>query len=99
MIAASAASWLHGRAAELAQQNKPWFLAVNLVNPHDVMFYNTDRPANPSRTRTISPTSPATRRMRCTPSSGPSSCRPASRNPVDAPGRPSRTPTSASGTT
>ena len=44
MIAASAASWLHGRATELAQQNKPWFLAVNLVNPHDVMFYNTDRP-------------------------------------------------------
>jgi len=44
MIAASASSWLRGRAAELAQQNKPWFLAVNLVNPHDVMFYNTDRP-------------------------------------------------------
>ena len=44
MIAASAASWLHGRGAELAQQGKPWFLAVNLVNPHDVMFYNTDRP-------------------------------------------------------
>ena len=44
MIAASASSWLRGRAAELAQQNKPWFLAVNLVNPHDVMFYNTDEP-------------------------------------------------------
>jgi arylsulfatase len=44
MIAASAASWLHGRGAELAQQGKAWFLAVNLVNPHDVMFYNTDRP-------------------------------------------------------
>jgi len=44
MIAASASSWLHGRGAELAQQGKPWFLAVNLVNPHDVMFYNTDRP-------------------------------------------------------
>jgi arylsulfatase len=44
MIAASASSWLKGRATELAQQNKPWFLAVNLVNPHDVMFYNTDRP-------------------------------------------------------
>jgi arylsulfatase len=44
MIAASASSWLRGRAAELAQQNKPWFLAVNLVNPHDVMFYNADRP-------------------------------------------------------
>jgi arylsulfatase len=44
MIAAAAASWLRGRAAELAQEKKPWFLAVNLVNPHDVMFYNTDEP-------------------------------------------------------
>jgi arylsulfatase A-like enzyme len=47
MIAASAVSWLHGRAAELKLQGKPWFLAVNLVNPHDVMFYNTDRPGEP----------------------------------------------------
>jgi arylsulfatase A-like enzyme len=47
VIAASASSWLHGRAAELAQQNKPWFLAVNLVNPHDVMFYDTDAPGHP----------------------------------------------------
>jgi len=44
MIAASAASWLKGRGSDLAGQGKPWFLAVNLVNPHDVMFYNTDRP-------------------------------------------------------
>src|SRR5512139_360862 len=43
MIAGAAVNWLRGRAAELAQQAKPWFLAVNLVNPHDVMFYNTDR--------------------------------------------------------
>jgi arylsulfatase len=47
MIAAAAASWLRGKAAELAQQHRPWFLAVNLVNPHDVMFYNTDRPGEP----------------------------------------------------
>ncbi len=47
MIAAAAASWLRGKAAELAQQRKPWFLAVNLVNPHDVMFYNTDEPGQP----------------------------------------------------
>ena len=47
MIAASAVNWLHGPAAELKQQSKPWFLAVNLVNPHDVMFYNTDRPGEP----------------------------------------------------
>jgi arylsulfatase len=44
MIAATSSSWLRGRATDLAQQGKPWFLAVNLVNPHDVMFYNTDRP-------------------------------------------------------
>jgi arylsulfatase len=47
MIAASAVSWLHGRAVELAQEGKPWFLAVNLVNPHDVMFYNADLPGEP----------------------------------------------------
>jgi arylsulfatase A-like enzyme len=47
MIAAAAANWLRGRAAELAQQGKPWFLAVNLVNPHDVMFYDTDEPGHP----------------------------------------------------
>jgi len=53
MIAASASSWLHGRAAELAQQGKPWFLAVNLVNPHDVMFYDTDRPGEPVQKKNI----------------------------------------------
>jgi arylsulfatase len=44
ITAAMAVNWLRGKAAELAQEGKPWFLAVNLVNPHDVMFYNTDRP-------------------------------------------------------
>ena len=47
MIAAAAASWLRGKASELAQQKQPWFLAVNLVNPHDVMFYDTDEPGQP----------------------------------------------------
>jgi len=44
VIAAMAGSWLRGKGRELAAQNKPWFLAVNLVNPHDVMFYDTDAP-------------------------------------------------------
>lgn len=44
ITAAMAVNWMRGRAPELAAQNKPWFLAVNLVNPHDVMFYNTDKP-------------------------------------------------------
>lgn len=42
VIAAMAISWLRGKGRELAAQEKPWFLAVNLVNPHDVMFYDTD---------------------------------------------------------
>ena len=41
------------RAASSRREGKPWFLAVNLVNPHDVMFYNTDAPGtrrcNPAR--------------------------------------------------
>jgi arylsulfatase A-like enzyme len=44
---AMAGSWLRGKGRELAAQNKPWFLAVNLVNPHDVMFYDTDAPGTP----------------------------------------------------
>jgi arylsulfatase len=44
VIAAMGGSWLRGKGRELATQGKPWFLAVNLVNPHDVMFYDTDGP-------------------------------------------------------
>jgi len=53
IIAEMAVNWLRGRAAELAQEGKPWFLAVNLVNPHDVMFYNTDRAGQPVQERNI----------------------------------------------
>jgi arylsulfatase len=44
VISAMATSWLRGKGRELAAEGKPWFLAVNLVNPHDVMFYDTDAP-------------------------------------------------------
>lgn len=44
VITAMAGSWLRGTGRELASEGKPWFLAVNLVNPHDVMFYDTDAP-------------------------------------------------------
>jgi sulfatase-like protein len=42
VIAAMAGSRLRGKGRELAGAGKPWFLAVNLVNPHDVMFYDTE---------------------------------------------------------
>jgi len=44
IIAGMGVSWLRGKGRDLAAEGKPWFLAVNLVNPHDVMFYDTDAP-------------------------------------------------------
>ena len=49
VIAAMGGSWLRGKGRELAAAGKPWFLAVNLVNPHDVMFYDTDAPGTALR--------------------------------------------------
>lgn len=37
-------SWLRGAGQSLNAVGTPWFLAVNLVNPHDVMFIDTDEP-------------------------------------------------------
>lgn len=44
IASAMSVSWLRGRGRDLAAEGKPWFLAVNMVNPHDIMFLNTDRP-------------------------------------------------------
>lgn len=43
-FAADAVKWLRTQGAELSKKNKPWFLAVNFINPHDIMYFNTDRP-------------------------------------------------------
>ena len=40
-IAQEASDWLTKRAPEVSQ-SQPWFLAVNFVNPHDVMYFDTD---------------------------------------------------------
>ena len=44
LVGAAARRWLRMKASDLAAEDTPWFLAVNLVNPHDVMFFDTDRP-------------------------------------------------------
>ncbi len=44
MIGAQAQRWLRLQGKPKSQKNEPWYLAVNIVNPHDVMFYNTDLP-------------------------------------------------------
>jgi arylsulfatase len=53
IISAMGVNWLRGRGMELEAQRKPWFLAVNLVNPHDIMFINTDRPGERVQARNI----------------------------------------------
>ena len=40
----TAVRWLRAETPQLANQGKPWFLSLNLVNPHDVMYFNTDAP-------------------------------------------------------
>lgn len=41
-IAGAAAEWLQDKGVETNEAGQSFFLAVNLVNPHDVMYYNTD---------------------------------------------------------
>jgi arylsulfatase A-like enzyme len=42
-----AVNWLRQTGQTLNRVGKPWFLAVNFVNPHDVMFIDTDDPKKP----------------------------------------------------
>jgi arylsulfatase len=44
LIAGSAVTWLRNKGRPLSDEGKPWALAVSLVNPHDVMYFNTDAP-------------------------------------------------------
>jgi arylsulfatase A-like enzyme len=41
---ATAGTWLRQKGVDLNAEDKPWFMCVGLVNPHDVMYYNTDLP-------------------------------------------------------
>jgi len=41
-IAGAAVEWLRTKGVGTNGAGKSFFLAVNLINPHDVMFYNTD---------------------------------------------------------
>ncbi len=44
MIAGSAVSWMRDKGQALNTGGKPWSLFVSLVNPHDIMYFNTDLP-------------------------------------------------------
>lgn len=44
LISGSAVAWLRRVGGPLNDEGKPWFLTVSLVNPHDIMYFNTDAP-------------------------------------------------------
>lgn len=48
VIAAEAAAWLHGDTGG-RPDDAPWFLAVNFVNPHDIMFFDATGSMNATR--------------------------------------------------
>jgi arylsulfatase len=41
LTAAEAVGWLQERAPDI-RNSQPWFLAVNFINPHDIMYFDTD---------------------------------------------------------
>lgn len=47
ITAAQAIQWLKAKGRPMTDRKQPWYLAVNLVNPHDVMWVNTDRRGEP----------------------------------------------------
>jgi arylsulfatase len=44
LIGGSAITWLRRKGRPLSDEGKPWSLVVSLVNPHDIMYFNTDVP-------------------------------------------------------
>jgi arylsulfatase len=44
MTAGAAISWLRDKGRPMADERKPWALFVSFVNPHDIMYFNTDAP-------------------------------------------------------
>lgn len=44
ITAGSAINWLRTKGRPLADEGKPWCMYVSFVNPHDVMYFNTDAP-------------------------------------------------------
>ena len=44
ITAATAINWLRTKGRPMADENKPWCMYVSFVNPHDIMYFNTDAP-------------------------------------------------------
>lgn len=44
ITAGSAVNWLRTKGRPLSDEGKPWCMFVSFVNPHDIMYFNTDAP-------------------------------------------------------
>ncbi len=44
IIAGSAVNWLRTKGRPLSDDAKPWCMVASFVNPHDIMYFNTDAP-------------------------------------------------------
>jgi arylsulfatase A-like enzyme len=44
LIGGSAVTWLRRKGQAMAADGKPFALFVSLINPHDIMYFNTDLP-------------------------------------------------------
>ncbi|MCK5656430.1 MAG: sulfatase-like hydrolase/transferase [Deltaproteobacteria bacterium] len=42
-VTATSQAWLRRKGKSLNDEGQPWFMTLSLVNPHDVMFYDTDK--------------------------------------------------------
>lgn len=81
-IAKNACIWLSTKGKELNDNGHSFFLAVNLINPHDIMYYNEDKSGSFGEA-TVAPDTPTYQKVYSTPV-------PDTWNePVDKPGRPS----------
>ena len=45
LIAGMSINWLRREGVELRKKGQPWFMVSSFVNPHDIMYFNTDLPS------------------------------------------------------
>lgn len=44
LVTGNAIRWLRTKGEELRTKGQPWLMTTSLVNPHDIMYFNTDAP-------------------------------------------------------
>ncbi|HEY7805462.1 MAG TPA: sulfatase-like hydrolase/transferase [Orrella sp.] len=88
ITSAQAIQWLKSKGQSMASEKQPWFLAVNLVNPHDVMWVDTDKPGDDAqRKQAMLPIAPVPKDKNYTQEWNDIALPQTWQQPLDAPGR------------